>query len=179
MKKFLATVLCSALLLSGCSYFSSNELSYNNRIAQRVNESSKTIEESARAYAEDVPNVVRIDSVIDTKDMVEKQRAAQRNLKRLNTALTLKSDNKVQEEVVQNGLQSYIAAGKTYLDTYGEILKFYTDKTYQTELELVLKFDEALGQHFTQFVEANNSMVDLLGEFVSESNDEQGLESSE
>lgn len=163
--------LMAALTTTGC--LSNGKLStvdYNNQIVAVLNATSANIEITTDPYDKTIPNIVTEDITVDITALETSWNAANTALETGQTALTLKSRNKDQEERALAGLLLYREKAVAYLKTYGEMIVYYKNEDYKKKGNLgrVAEFDQNLHTQYNEFIESNNTLVDLLGEFVKE-----------
>lgn len=168
-KHILLCTLSFVLLLSGCELFSAyGEVEYNNLIVDRVNETSLAIEETATLYNETLPSEVTEQDEVDITEMNASYETALELLANMNELLELESRNTEQHSAVRTELQTYMSAGDLYLESYSEMLTYYSSGTYKENITEVENIDEDLHVNYTTFIEANNDLVDILDSFMTE-----------
>lgn len=166
MKKLI--LLFFIFLLPACELFSKyGEIEYNNLIVDRVNETSLAIEETATLYNETLPNEVTEKDIIDVTEMQVSYESALELLANMNELLELESRNMEQQNAVRTELQTYTSAGDLYLQSYSEMLTYYSTNAYVEDITQVEPIDESLHTNYTTFIEANNDLVDILESFVT------------
>lgn len=168
MKKSLLALILTSLLLASCSIFGKlSEIDYNNQVVDQINLSSKAIGDSATLYNETVPDLVTETSSIETTEMNASYTSAMATLSSFDTVQSLESRNVEQQNAIRNELETYESAAIDYLETYKEMLDYYESDTYTEDLSRVETLDEKLHASYTTFIQANNSLVDILESFVS------------
>ncbi|QQR55499.1 hypothetical protein IPG41_03015 [Candidatus Peregrinibacteria bacterium] len=156
------------LLLASCSIFGKlSEVEYNNKIVERMNLVSTTIEESATLYHETVPNPVRENSEIEVTQMNLSYAEASKALDEVENLLLLESRNIEQQNSVQTELKTYQSAASEYLSSYKEMLAYYESGAFKEDLDPVESLDEELHTNYTTFIQANNDFVDVLESHMS------------
>jgi hypothetical protein len=56
--------------------------------------------------------------------------------------------------------------GQAYMTTYNEMLAYYENGDFVKNLDGVEKYDEKLHTQYNDFINSNNTLVDILGNFV-------------
>lgn len=159
----------SFIVLTSCSVWSKySAVEYNNLIVNSIDESSAAIEETATLYNASIPDVVTEEEQIELSEMEKSYENALAHLKKTENLLTLESRNLEQQNAVGTELKTYQSAGKLYLETFAEMLDYYSSGAYQEDITQVEPLDEKLHTDYTTFIEANNDLVDVLESFVAE-----------
>lgn len=173
-KTTLAFSFAAALLLTSCSVFNKlSDVEYNNQVVAGINSISTVIEETATLYNDTVPNVVNETDTVDTTAMQSKYTESMDALKNLDSLLTIEGRNIEQQNAVRTGLQTYQTAADQYLQTYNDMLTYYSGAEYQQDVSKVKSIDENLHTGYTTFIQANNDLVDTLDSFVQSSDIDQ------
>jgi hypothetical protein len=169
MKKTpLAFSFAAALLLTACSVFGKlSDVDYNNQVVESINATSTVIETTATLYNDTVPNVVNETDVVDTAAMQSSYDQASTSLKGLADLLSLEGRDIEQQNAVRTDLETYQTAGEQYLQTYSDMLTYYSTDEYQKDISKVKTIDENLHTGYTTFIQANNDLVDTLDSFVT------------
>lgn len=166
-----------ALSLTACSLFGKyGEVEYNNLVVEKINETSLAIENTATLYNETIPDVVTEKDTFDTTAMRAGYETALDILKNTNDLLDLEGSNVEQQNAVRSELQTYMTSGDLYLQSYSEMLTYYSPSandtgsdgtvTYKDDITKVTPIDEILHTNYTTFIESNNDLVDTLESFL-------------
>jgi hypothetical protein len=168
MKKFAAFILIMASLLTACSFNKFSPLEYNNAVVKQFSEHTKIIEQSKNQYGESIPNVVTEQDEIDTSKMQATYDALILEAAKSDALLFLESKDEAQQIAVRAGLETYIRAAQLYLESYNEILDYYSSEAYQSDITQVQNLDERLHMHYATFIEANNDLAETAKLFLEE-----------
>ncbi len=167
-KSLLALILSASVLLSACSVFEKlSDVDYNNQVVESVNATSTIIETTATLYNDTVPNVVNETDVIDTAAMQISYDEAKTALEDIADLVTLEARDIEQQNSIRTDLETYQTAGEQYLQTYSDMLNYYSTNEYQNDISKVKTIDESLHTGYTTFIQANNDLVDTLESFVA------------
>lgn len=172
MKKIIpvASFLTLTLLLTSCSWSGKlSKIQYNNDIVESVNEVSTALETTATLYNETIPDLVTEATEITSTEMQTSYDSAVLLTSDIDALLLLESKDIEQQNAVRPALETYQSAGTNYLESYAEMLEYYSSGTYQTDVTQVKTLDEALHAHYTTFIQANNDLVEVLESFVASS----------
>ncbi len=167
-KTTLAFSFVAALLLTACSVFGKlSDVDYNNQVVESVNGASTVIQPPATLYNDTVPNVVNETDTVDTTAMQSSYEEATTSLTAIADLLTLEARDIEQQNAVRTDLETYQTAAEQYLQTYNDMLTYYSKGEYQEDVSKVKSIDENLHTSYTTFIQANNDLVDTLDSFVS------------
>ncbi len=167
MKKIAAFLLLT--LLPACALFSKyGEVEYNNLIVDHINNASLAIEKTATLYNETLPEVVTEKDILDLTEMQASASEARDLLADTEKLFAFESRNTEQQSAVHAELQTYMEAGDLYLQSYSEMIDYYSTDAYKEDITQVKPIDEILHTDYTTFIEANNDLVDILESFVAE-----------
>lgn len=169
MKKSLpALLLLGSLFLFGCEGFGKySEVEYNNLIVEELNKASLAIEETTSLYNDTLPDVITEADIIETDSMESSYDEAVSALEKTADLLTLEARNLEQQNAVRTELETYRSAAQIYLDSYSNMLSYYSEGTYKEDISQVKTLDETMHTDYTTFIEANNDLVDVLEAYVS------------
>ena len=169
MKKTpLAFSIAAAILLTACSVFGKlSDVDYNNQVVESINATSTMIETTATLYNDTVPNVMNETDVVDTAAMQSSYDQAVTSLKGIADLLSLEGRDIEQQNAVRTDIETYQTAGEQYLQSYSEMLNYYSTDEYQKDISKVKPIDESLHTGYTTFIQANNDLVDTLDSYVS------------
>lgn len=169
-KKLILSMLVLAITLLGVGCLESGKLStieYNNAMVSLINDTSSSIEKSTTAYDETIPNIVTETSKIDTTE-IEKALAANKTSLEiaLSTAPTLLSSDETQKAQVDIEFEKYIELANAYMETYEKMVTYYKNTGYQKSLDQVATLDRDLHNGYNDFIQSNNTLIDVLANFV-------------
>ena len=169
MKKIIPTLLLlSSLFLFGCEAFGKySEVEYNNLIVEELNKASLAIEETTSLYNETLPDVITEEDVIETDVMETSYDDAMSALEKTANLLSLEARNLEQQNAVRTELETYRSAAEIYLESYSDMLSYYSQGTYKEDISQVKTLDETMHTNYTTFIEANNDLVDTLESYVA------------
>ena len=170
MKKnvFALSALLLIAFLPACALFNKySEVEYNNLIVDQVNLASLAIEKTATLYNETLTEVVTEKDLLDLTEMQTSADEARNLVADSEKLYAFESRNVEQQTAVQAELQTYMEAGDLYLQSYSEMLDYYTSDAYKEDITQVKPIDEVLHTNYTTFIEANNDLVDILDSFVA------------
>lgn len=166
MKK-IAFLAFAALMLTSCSSWGKlSATQYNNAIVENVNEVSVNIKTMQDLYSEKIPSVVNEKIEIDAKPLEEAYKKTEKSFGKIDEALALISKNSDQYYFVQKNLGGYKIKASAYLETYKAMLDYYSEDKYKGYLEQVSEIDENLHTAYSEFIDANNLLVDTLDGYV-------------
>jgi hypothetical protein len=154
-----------ALLAMGCDG-SLSTIDYNNTVVDILNATSDAIETTTFVYDESVPNLVTETSEIDVPAMQEAYDAAQAEMFNAASVLQLVGSNAEQQAAVSAEFSNYLELGNAYLATYKDMIGYYSDGYFATDLDGVATYDELLHYEYNDFIDSNNALVDILASYV-------------
>ncbi|MBU0981855.1 hypothetical protein KKC94_04145 [Patescibacteria group bacterium] len=154
------------LLFASCSVSRLSEVEYNNQIVTAVNETSAVIEKTANAYNESIPEVVTEKTVIEIAPLRTAYNETISSLSTISTLSSLESRNEEQTNTAQELLSRYSASASEYLNEYKAMLEYYEGGEYKNNVTMVSEIDTILHDAYTTFIDANNKLVETLGNFV-------------
>ncbi|MBT5016378.1 hypothetical protein HN748_05600 [Candidatus Peregrinibacteria bacterium] len=163
----LALIGASALFMTGCLDDGSlSTIEYNNTVVETLNSTSAVIEETTDSYDLSVPNIVTEESEIDTTDMETALLSAQAKVTEAKTVLDLISKNAEQQEAVMAEFTNYLELGEAYVVIYETVTTYYSAQEYIESLDLVAEYDESLHSGYNDFIDSNNTLVDILASYI-------------
>lgn len=164
-----ATLLLASLTVLATGCLSSDKLSaiqYNNQFVETINTTSATIKESTDVYDKQIPNIVTEDSTVDVAPLKIVLTEAQTQMTAAEPLTALQSKNEEQQAAVQAEFATFLALGKTYLDSYTAMIAYYKGAEYKENLDKVATFDQNLHTQYNDFIASHNNLVDSLAGFV-------------
>ncbi len=166
MKKLASFLLL--LSLTGCSALTENsEIEYNNKIVESINSASSSLENSATLYNELIPDVVTEITEVDPSQIQVAYDEAISSTESLDDLLQVESGNIEQQNAVRPAIENYTEAADEYLEAYLSMLEYYSTGTYKTDITGVKSMDETLHTAYMAFIQANNTLVETLDQFVA------------
>ncbi len=169
MKKlYILGVIAIIGLLTACTSAagSLSTVEYNNEVVETLNLTSSSIEDTTTTYDSSVPNIVTEEAEVDTDAMQAVYDEAYGFLTDAKAVLELSSKNASQEEAIKSEFINYLDLGEAYLATYSEMITYYSSGEFIENLDLVATYDEALHMGYNDFIDSNNSLVDVLAGFI-------------
>lgn len=166
-KSFITLLLTSSLFLFGCDSLGKySQIEYNNLIVEQVNSTSLAIEATTSLYNDTLPDVVTEEDLIETTEMQNSYDDAIKALDKTADLLTLEARDLEQQNAIRTELETYRSAAEIYLDSYADMLSYYSEGTYKEDISKVESLDETMHTNYTTFIEANNDLVNSLETFV-------------
>lgn len=160
-------LLTLSLILFGCTSGTTlSTIEFNNEVVDILNETSAAIEDTTTTYDESVPNIVTEEAIVDTAAMQTFYDDAMDKAEAARNVLNLKSRNQDQETAVKAEFETYLELSDSYLTTYGEMIEYYQSGSFAENLDSVATYDEELHLGYNDFIESNNSLVDILAGFI-------------
>jgi len=154
-----------ALLAFSCSRGLS-PIEYNNAVVDVLNKTSAAVQNSTTVYDAGIPSIVTETAAIDTSALQTAYTEMETQIQSASSILSLKSKNAEQETAVLAEFKNYLEISQEYLVLYAEMTAYYTDGTFSTDLEKVSEYDDSLHATYNEFIDSNNKLVDILGEYV-------------
>ena len=158
------TVLVSILIFAGCSGLSTIE--YHNEVVEAMNNLSTALEESTEVYDAGVPNIVTETSTIDVEGMQSAYESAVTETEAAQSVFSLQGRNEAQQAAVQSEFENYVALAEAYLSTYQAMMDYYASGQFMESLDEVATYDGTLHEQYNAFIDSNNTLVDILGEYA-------------
>lgn len=156
-----------AVLTTGC--LNNGELSaiqFNNQFVEIINSASAAVKESTDVYDQQIPNIVTEDSTVDVAPLETSLTEAQTQMTAAETLATLQSKDESQQDAVQSEFATFLALGKTYLESYTAMIAYYKGWEYKENLDKVATLDLDLHNQYNDFIASHNKLVDILAGFV-------------
>ena len=156
----------TALFLVGCDPAALTVVEYNNEVVEILNKTSAKIEESTVLYDETIPNIVTENSTIDVTKLKTVFDETALQVEAAKIASTLTSRDPDQQTQVREGFWNYLTFAETYLTNYEEMINYYVNNEFKENLDGVSKYDQDLHVQYNDFIESNNTLVDILSQYV-------------
>jgi|GEM_PF-837380 hypothetical protein len=163
----ISMVIAIGLFTSGC--LDDGKLSvieYNNEVVDTLNTTSDIIEITTETYDVSVPNIVTEDAEIDTVAMQTAYDEAMANSLLAENVSLLVSRSPEQQTAVLAEFTTYLTYANDYLETYADMIDYYESAYFLEDLEGVAIYDELLHLQYNDFIDSNNSLVDILAEHI-------------
>lgn len=139
---------------------------YNNAVVTLINDTSAAIEESTESYDNGIPNIVTETTKVDTTDIEAALTGIRTKLETAVNTPKLLSVNTEQQTQVEAEFSNYLERAAAYADTFEKIVNYYKNGDYKKNLDQVAPFDRDLHNHYNEFIQSNNTLIDILAGFV-------------